>query len=92
MLVLLLTYKALNSIANLGMSLIMMIKLKNVPTSSLVMFSTLIFNIPVHMVVTQVVSVVDNVDTTVLYIDNELVLVPEINKIYYIFNLMFHII
>ena len=44
------------------------------------MFSTLIFNIPVHMVVTQVVSVVDNVDITVLYIDNELVLVPEINK------------
>ena len=42
------------------------------------MFSTLIFNIPVHEVVTQVVSVVDNVDITVLYI--ELLVVPEINK------------
>ena len=42
------------------------------------MFSTFIFNIPVHVVLTQAVSVVDNVDITVLYI--ELLVAPEINK------------
>ena len=46
------------------------------------MFPLFIFNIPVHMVVTQVVSVVDNVDISVLYIDNELVLIPEIDYMY----------
>ena len=44
------------------------------------MFSTLIFNIPVYVVVILVVSVVDNVDITVLYIDNDLLVVSEINK------------
>ena len=57
----------------------MMIGLKNVLSCSLIIFSTLIFNIPVYVVVTLVVSVVDNVDITVLYIDNDLVVVPEIN-------------
>ena len=51
-----------------------------VPISSLVIFSTLIFNKPVYVVVILVVSVVNNVDITVLYIDNDLLVVPEINK------------
>ena len=55
------------------------------------MFSTLIFNIPVHAVLTQVVSIVDNVDITVLYI--ELLVVPEINtklciQFYILYNLV----
>ena len=45
------------------------------------MFSLFIFNIPVHMVVTQVASVVDIVDISVPYIDNGLVFVPEINYV-----------
>ena len=57
----------------------MMIGLKNVLSCSLIIFSTLIFNIPVYVVVTLVVSVVNNVDITLLYIDNDLVVVPEIN-------------
>ena len=56
------------------------------------MFSTLINrNIPVHEVVTQVVSIVDSVDITVLYI--ELLVVPEINtklciQFYILYNLV----